>query len=211
MTLLMRCAPRSTRKAKGDGHLRRAEILEAAERIFVRDGYAGATIRRIAEEVGVSSTALYMHFRDKGEMLLAICEGAFAAMIARNTELLAQPADSAERVRAMLDAYLDFALANPNAYWLVFDRAANEATAAHDEAATALGKSCYAIFEEAVLQLEAEGRLREPATVCAQALWAASHGLASLLITKTGFPWADAKAVRAVMLDSLFRGLLKAA
>src|SRR5580704_17835253 len=54
--------PRSARKAKGDGHLRRAEILQAAELIFVRDGYQGATIRKIAEEVGVSSTALYMHF-----------------------------------------------------------------------------------------------------------------------------------------------------
>ena len=44
---------RSARKAKGDGHLRRVEILEAAERIFVADGYDGATIRKIADEVGV--------------------------------------------------------------------------------------------------------------------------------------------------------------
>ena len=57
--------PRSARKAKGDGHLRRAEILEAAERIFIAEGYEGATIRKIADEVGVSSTALYMHFQDK--------------------------------------------------------------------------------------------------------------------------------------------------
>ena len=46
---------RSARKAKGDGHLRRAEILEAAERIFVAEGYEGATIRKIADEVGVLS------------------------------------------------------------------------------------------------------------------------------------------------------------
>src|SRR3712207_2879540 len=61
---------RSARKAKGDGHLRRGEILEAAERIFVAEGYEGATIRRIAEEVGVSSTALYLHFPDKQAILL---------------------------------------------------------------------------------------------------------------------------------------------
>ncbi|WP_374576746.1 TetR/AcrR family transcriptional regulator [Phenylobacterium sp. J367] len=45
-------ARRSARKAKGDGHLRRAEILEAAERIFIAEGYEGATIRKIADEVG---------------------------------------------------------------------------------------------------------------------------------------------------------------
>ena len=56
---------KSARKPKGDGHLRRAEILRAAERIFVAEGYEGATIRKIADEVGVSSTCLYMHFRDK--------------------------------------------------------------------------------------------------------------------------------------------------
>ncbi|PZQ45154.1 MAG: TetR/AcrR family transcriptional regulator, partial [Phenylobacterium zucineum] len=53
--------PRSARKPKGEGHARRAEILAAAERIFVEVGYEGATIRKIAEEVGLSSTALYMH------------------------------------------------------------------------------------------------------------------------------------------------------
>ncbi|MGI4819560.1 MAG: TetR/AcrR family transcriptional regulator, partial [Janthinobacterium lividum] len=60
---------RSTRKPKGEGHERRGEILAAAERIFVEKGYEGATIRKIAEEVGLSSTALYMHFADKAEIL----------------------------------------------------------------------------------------------------------------------------------------------
>ncbi|RZJ79161.1 MAG: TetR/AcrR family transcriptional regulator, partial [Brevundimonas sp.] len=55
---------RSARKPKGEGHSRRAEILAAAERIFVECGYEGATIRKIAEEVGLSSTALYMHFSE---------------------------------------------------------------------------------------------------------------------------------------------------
>ena len=64
---------RSARKAKGDGHLRSIEILEAAERIFVADGYEGATIRKIADEVGVSSTALYMYFQDKSQIMLEIC------------------------------------------------------------------------------------------------------------------------------------------
>jgi AcrR family transcriptional regulator len=64
LTAAATTARRSARKAKGDGHLRRAEILEAAERIFIAEGYDGATIRKIADEVGVSSTALYMHFQD---------------------------------------------------------------------------------------------------------------------------------------------------
>ena len=40
MTAPATTARRSARKAKGDGHLRRAEILEAAERIFIAEGYS---------------------------------------------------------------------------------------------------------------------------------------------------------------------------
>ena len=75
---------RSGRKAKGEGHSRRGEILSAAERIFVERGYEGATIRKIADEVGLSSTALYMHFADKGEILQEICRDAFGRLIAAN-------------------------------------------------------------------------------------------------------------------------------
>jgi AcrR family transcriptional regulator len=58
VTAILNKPQKSARKAKGDGHLRRAEILAAAERIFLAQGYEGATIRKIADEVGVSSTAL---------------------------------------------------------------------------------------------------------------------------------------------------------
>ena len=45
---------RSTRKPKGEGHVRSAEIMEAAERIFVANGYEGATIHKNADNDGVS-------------------------------------------------------------------------------------------------------------------------------------------------------------
>jgi len=113
--------PRKTaRKAKGDGHLRRAEILEAAERIFVAEGYEGATIRKIADEVGVSSTALYMHFQDKGCILAEICERTFENLLARNSEIAQKPLDAVVRTRMMLDAYMRWGLGHPNAYQLVY-------------------------------------------------------------------------------------------
>jgi AcrR family transcriptional regulator len=71
---------------------RRAEILAAAERIFVEHGYEGATIRKIADEVGLSSTALYMHFSEKGEILHEICREAFEALMEANQVIIAETA-----------------------------------------------------------------------------------------------------------------------
>jgi AcrR family transcriptional regulator len=48
---------------------RRRSILDAARTCFGRDGYAGATVARIAEEAGVSNGLLYQFFRNKDELL----------------------------------------------------------------------------------------------------------------------------------------------
>src|SRR5439155_26520693 len=110
---------KSARKAKGDGHLRRAEILRAAERIFVAEGYEGATIRKIADEVGVSSTCLYMHFQDKGCILLEICERTLRLLYERNREIAGKPLDAVVRVKMMLEAYMRWGMEQPNGYRLV--------------------------------------------------------------------------------------------
>jgi len=201
--------PRSARKAKGDGHLRRAEILEAAERIFIRDGYQGATIRKIAEEVGVSSTALYMHFRDKDEILLEICGGAISTLLASNSEISERPIDPVARVRMMLDAYMRFGLENPNTYRLAFCAAPVEVAAQRREVTAELGARCYDRFRGAVAEIAAQGRLRlGDANAAAFTLWAACHGLVALAIGEKHPGPTDREKLMALMLDTVFQGLV---
>ena len=48
------------------------KYIEAAYELIERDGLAGASTRKIAEEVGCTSPALYRHFASKNDLLLAI-------------------------------------------------------------------------------------------------------------------------------------------
>ena len=199
---------RSARKPKGDGHLRRAEILEAAERIFVADGYEGATIRKIADEVGVSSTALYMHFPDKGCILLEISERTITQLLERNRDIAGKPIDAGARVRQMLDSYMRWGLEHPNAYQLVFS---GPSPVAEDRGETVvdLSAQCYDIFSGVVREVAADGRLRSgTADSAAQALWASCHGVVMLLITRPGFEWAPTEELMSVTLDGLMHGLV---
>src|ERR1700761_6561792 len=91
--------PRSERKARGSGHLRRAELLAAAEKIFTVAGYEGATIRKIADEVGVSSTALYMYFQDKSQIMLEICLQTLETLQQAQIDLTEAQPDAKARVR----------------------------------------------------------------------------------------------------------------
>jgi AcrR family transcriptional regulator len=196
---------KSARKAKGDGHLRRIEILNAAERIFVADGYEGATIRKIADEVGVSSTALYMHFRDKDEILHEICLTAMRALLQQNSQFATMPGDSVARVRRMLEAYIRMGLEHPNAYRLVYCATERPGSSATAEVA----QQCYDRYVGVVAEIAAEGRLRtSDAEVAAQALWTACHGLVSLMITRPNVDWAPAEELTAVLLDGLLHGLV---
>ncbi|KQW71418.1 TetR family transcriptional regulator [Phenylobacterium sp. Root77] len=201
---------RSARKPKGDGHLRRAEILEAAERIFVAEGYEGATIRKIADEVGVSSTALYMHFPDKSCILLEICQGTIRQLLERNAEIAAKPMDATNRVKLMLDAYMRWGLAHPNAYELVFCNAARLIAVIGEEPTTAdLGDQCYQVFSGVVREIAADGRLRTgTADSAAQALWTSCHGLVSMMIARPKFEWAPTDELIQVTLEGLMHGLV---
>jgi AcrR family transcriptional regulator len=56
-------------RRREESERRRQKVLEAARRCFGRDGYAGATVARIAEEAGVSNGLLYQFFRNKDHLL----------------------------------------------------------------------------------------------------------------------------------------------
>jgi len=200
---------KTARKAKGDGHLRRAEILEAAERIFVAEGYEGATIRKIADEVGVSSTALYMHFQDKACILREIVDVTLSQLLASNTEIAGRPLDPVVRTRMMLDAYMRWGLAHPNAYQLVYCAPRTASTEEPDGRTTDLSHDCYEAFAGVVREVAAAGRLRTGAAdSAAQSLWMACHGVVALLITRPGFEFSASEELMRITLDGMLHGLV---
>src|SRR5258708_19287405 len=58
-----------TARTRSYGDLTRQRILEAAERVFSRDGFQGATTREIAREAGVNEVTLFRHFRSRDDLL----------------------------------------------------------------------------------------------------------------------------------------------
>ena len=209
MTAVGTSTRKTARKAKGDGHLRRAEILEAAERIFLVEGYEGATIRKIADEVGVSSTALYMHFPDKACILFEIVRTTFENLVTQNDEIAVKPVDPVVRTRMMLEAYMRWGFEHPNAYQLVYCRRGPVSLGPLPEGTNDLSRKCYDIFAGVVREIAASGRLRTGnADSAAQALWMSCHGVVALMASRPKFDWADPDELINVTLDGLLNGLV---
>src|ERR1700745_1658534 len=111
---------RESRKKKGEGQQRRAEILEAAKQLFVEHGYDATTIRRIAGRVGISSTALYVYFPDKNAILAEICDATFEGLIEELDEVRRKYLDPLHALQECLEGYIRLVWTHPNEYELVF-------------------------------------------------------------------------------------------
>lgn len=61
---------------------RRRAIIDGARRCFARDGYEGATVRRLETEISLSRGAIFHHFRDKESLFFAVAEDDAAEMAA---------------------------------------------------------------------------------------------------------------------------------
>lgn len=94
---------------------RRRELLEAADRVVLRDG-PGASMNAIAAEAGITKPILYRHFGDKGGLYSALAKRHTDALLASLRAALDAPADRRQRVETTLDTYLAAIEARPQVY-----------------------------------------------------------------------------------------------
>ena len=94
---------------------RRRELLEAADRVVLRDG-PQASMNAIAAEAGITKPILYRHFGDKGGLYAALAKRHTDALLDALRAALDAPAERRERVEATLDTYLAAIEARPQVY-----------------------------------------------------------------------------------------------
>lgn len=87
--------------------VRRREIAEAALRIMSRHGYYGTSVARIAKAVGISNSALYQHFQNREDVLVAATE--LLAERADEWIVTSQGATALERLDKIAESHLAWA------------------------------------------------------------------------------------------------------
>ncbi|MFI2412688.1 TetR family transcriptional regulator [Streptomyces sp. NPDC018947] len=111
---------------------RRRELLEAADRVVLRDG-PQASMNAIAAEAGITKPILYRHFGDKSGLYAALAQRHTDALLDSLRTALDAPADRRKRVEATLDTYLAAIEARPQVYRFLM-HPAEGTTAAGDQA-----------------------------------------------------------------------------
>jgi AcrR family transcriptional regulator len=180
---------RRQRARRGSGDRLREEILDAATDLLLQMGNEKAvSIRSVAQRVRVTPPSVYLHFAAKDELMNAVC----ARHLERLGKVMLQAAtdhtSTIDGLRAQGRAYVRWALDNPEMYRIAVmghgqpdndvDRALKSCVSAH------LCTSIQALMTEGIYP---QG---DPADVALK-LWAAAHGVASLLVSRPFLPWGD--------------------
>jgi len=88
-------------------------ILEAASNLFIKRGYEGTTMQDIAQELGVSRSALYYYFKNKEEILVSLTEGLTIAAQQLASQVVEKGKPPEEALRELIHQHAKLILYRP--------------------------------------------------------------------------------------------------
>jgi AcrR family transcriptional regulator len=177
----------------------RGTILDAARPLFVEEGYEKFSMRKLSQKIRCSHGNLYTYFRSKQQLFDYLMQESFA-QLAQALQRVQQTVPPDDPVRLLKEAgavYVDFGLKNPHAYEFAFIiRRTGPVALWNPHAAFA--------FLRSIVKRCIEEKFFRAADVdtTAQAMWAAVHGVTSLLILRPTFPWTAKKRLIHQVVDS---------
>jgi AcrR family transcriptional regulator len=155
-----------------DVHAFRTRLCDVAEKLFAAHGPDGVTLREMADALGVSSMTPYRYFKDKDGILAAVRTRAFnrfaAAMESARENTTGRPGN----------VYLEFALAHPAAYRMMFD-ISQPTFADHPELLAAMERA-RRTMGAGLRELAEEGRFKGEVELTAYVFWSTMHGAVML-------------------------------
>lgn len=197
----------AVREADGMAEPLTRESVVAATRDLIRsDGLEAVSLRRVGAALGVTAPALYAYVQDKRDLLRAVADEEFTALVARFQAVQAD--DPVERTRGYCRAYIEHALASPELFKVMFLFPPGVGMDPAEETALASATEAFTLPVDALVETIEAGRLRETDPLLATfTTWTAMHGTAEVLLM--GFDFDDAFRERLIesTVELVVRGM----
>ncbi|MBX9735704.1 MAG: TetR/AcrR family transcriptional regulator [Phycisphaerales bacterium] len=191
-------------------------ILDAARELFVTQGLDAVSMRKIAEAIEYTPAALYVHFKDKNELMREMCRRDFEALT-RETLKLAMVKCPIARIYLGGAGYIRFGIEHKNHYRMMFMTPHPPELVPTDEDRQKMNdpdQDGYAFIRHAVHQAIEQKRFRQECNdveAVTQTFWGAVHGVTAIEITHCNDPWLALAPLTArieLILDVVLRGML---
>ena len=157
-------------------------ILNAAREIFLAEGYENTSIRKIASKIEYSPGVIYLHYKDKNELLLALHDKAFECKMKALFYSVEHIADPLERLKATGESYLRYGIDNRQDYELMFVLSCTMEALAVKEEFWKDGALAIGVLKENIRACIDAGYFRKDIDLdeISLLLWSHVHGLVTL-------------------------------
>jgi AcrR family transcriptional regulator len=177
---------------------RRSEIVDAAETLYRDLGWDAVTMDSVAKRARLSRALVYVYFKDKGELLLAITERGLELLCTRFEEASSRAPRGIDQIEAIGRAYMAFGLEFPH-YFDATARLEQRATEVVEKdsaeaSVLCLGRKVHDVVVAALQAGQRDGSVRADVgdlNVTSRVLWGFTHGLTQIALTKAR-PLAEA-------------------
>lgn len=206
-TLNQRVSQRSRARRQVARSSVRNTILQAAGELLLELGHEAFSLRKVAERVGYSATAIYRHFADKDALLYAVTEEGFRLFTAQLRAADAGGSDPFDRLQAMGLAYIDFGLEHPVYYRVMFMARPDLLWRRLPDRPGSRIES-FSVLRAAVEAAVATGRTVDTDTLAiSNALWSQTHGTVALALSMPHMPKRQARHFGGIGVAAMMRGL----
>lgn len=162
----------------------RKEILDVSKGLLFKSGFSKISMRKIAKEVGVSATSIYLHFKNKDDLLLALIEDSVEHLNMELKEALDPGKDVIRQLEDLARAYLHYALEHPQAYEIIYMVRPEEMPKYPKEKFQEI-RSSYELLAGIIRKGKDEHLFEvDDPLISAYTLWAQMHGIASVILNK---------------------------
>ena len=179
----------------------RGLILKTAMNLFLDKGFENITIRNIAEKIEYSPATIYLYFKNKDEILHTLCSEGFEKLYEHQKTSLTLD-DPLERLHKHGEAYIQFALENPEYYDLMFMMRGPE-KGIQEINDCDIGLKSYELLKTNVEECMDAGLFpRINIDIAAFSLWSFVHGIASLIIRGRGIMFPE-EGIKSMVEEAL--------
>ena len=178
----------------------RERICDCAARLYVEEGPAAVTMRRIATDLGCGTMTPYRYYPNKESIMTAVRARGMHRFSQALEDALDSPGDGRTRSRAVRDAYIGFARANTATYRLMFEYP--EPHRDDDAYREAHERMLRTVVAHVDVMID-EGRIQADAPIFGHQIWAALHGAVMLEIAGMLPPGFDAASLHTRTVTAL--------
>lgn len=173
----------SMARAKPNKELR-AAILDEARQTLVAEGYRALSMRRIARAVGCTATSIYLHFRDKDDLLHALIHEGLERLHEQLLSAVDGVEDPRRRCERLCRSYLEFALENREYYEVIFSLHP-EHMKRYPQALYRRARGNLEFFADSIAAAAGRaGERKDSDYLHAHVIWAQLHGAVTLHLTE---------------------------